>query len=89
MNLNKLTNPYQAANLAMDNLEAASSKARANQTPVVDDQTQFVRYQELSQQPGKLFDFVARSLNTKDPDKVQAGAASYISEMQRRFGGSK
>ena len=88
MNLNKLTNPYQAANLAMDKLEAASSQVRANRSPVVDDQTQFVRYQELSQDPSKLFDFVARSLNTKDPDKVREGASRYVTEMQRRFGGS-
>jgi hypothetical protein len=84
---NKLTNPNEAANMAMDRLEEATSMARAKRGPVVDDQTQFVRYQELSQDPVRLFDFVARSLGTRDPDKLRAGTQSYLAEMQRRFGG--
>lgn len=70
----------------MERVENAAAVVRNRRGPMVDDQEQFMRYNELKQNPTKLFDFVARSLNTNDPEKLRNGTARYLSEMQSRFG---
>lgn len=76
----------RAADAAFGNLEAATTKAREFTNEPVPDDVQYIRYRELVQQPSKLYDFVAKSLNTRDPASVQEGAAQYLEEMRKRYG---
>lgn len=72
----------------MDRLEEATSRVRARRGPSVSDEQQYQRYMELSQSPTMLFDFVSRSVNSTDPEKVRRGAVNYLNEMRKRFGGA-
>lgn len=75
-----------AADTAFGNMEKATTKAREFVAPSVPDDVQYMRYTQLAQQPSKLYDFVARSLNTREPSRVQEGAAEYLTEMRKRYG---
>lgn len=87
MPLSRLFSQDDAADAAIDNLERATARARERRGPQVSNEDQYMRYQELSQDPTKLFDFVRRSINSSDPEKVRRGAVNYLSEMRNRFGG--
>lgn len=75
-----------AAARAVGNLERATLNVRSRAVPPVPDEAEYVRYQTLKMEPTKLFDFVRRGMGTTDPDRIQRGAAEYLTEMRKRFG---
>jgi len=70
----------------MDRLEQAAMNVRSKYKPPVPDEAEYVRYRTVVENTTTLFQFVSRGMGTNDPDRIQAGAKEYLTEMRKRFG---